>query len=473
MPHDHDLPITRGLAEYIAGAEFNSLPAAAIDAAKVAILDGLGCLAAGSREPAPSIARAALGDETSGSCMVVGTTIRASAATAALLNGIALHALDFEVQGMPPAHGTSSILPGVLALSERFAVAPERAVLAYITGWQVQQRVRTAARDCAFRGFHPPGVVGPLGAVAACSVILNLSADEVAGAIGMTASRTGGLFANNGSMAKPTHPGNAARSGVESALLAAKGMSGNKRILEMPGGHFESFFDDRFRPEEVLGGLDEYAIVTPGFTIKRYPSEIYMQWVIEACQQLRRHPKFKLADVEEVIVEPPVYRTTLSRPSPVSGLDGKFSYEYAASVGLSQEEVVIATFDDHIAFSEPVQRLLPRVRLVHNTDIPQTLATMWTRVTIKLADGTELVERCDRFPGCPERPMSREQRHGKVTDCLVTGGLSNAEAQSLIEQVEHLETLRSWEPVLGLLARVAQAGGHAGHGGGHGGGHPK
>ncbi|UYO93566.1 MmgE/PrpD family protein [Pollutimonas sp. M17] len=456
MPHDHDLPITRGLAEYIAAANFNALPAAAVEAAKVAMLDGLGCLAAGSREPASRIARAALGDEPSGSCTVIGTAVPGSPMTAALLNGIALHALDFEVQGMPPAHGTSSILPGMLALSERHAVAPERGILAFVVGWQVQQRVRTAARDCAFRGFHPPGVVGPLGAVAACSVILGLSADQVAAAIGLAASRTGGLFANNGSMAKPTHPGNAARSGVESALLAARGMSGNKRILEMPGGHFETFFDERFRPSEVLGDLDQYAIVSPGFTIKRYPAEIYMQWVIEACQELRREARFRIEAVTEVVVEPPVYRTTLSRPQPASGLDGKFSYEYAAAVGLSQGEVIISSFDDEAAFSEPVQRLLPRVRLVHNHDIPQTLDAMWTRVTVKLSDGTELVHRCDRFPGCPERPMSRAQRHSKVMDCLLTGGLTAEEASSLIEQAEQLETLASWEPILGRLSKVGR-----------------
>ncbi|SDD93642.1 MmgE/PrpD family protein [Cupriavidus sp. YR651] len=454
MPHDHNLPVTRGLAEFIAGADLKALPAAAVEAAKVAMLDGLGCLAAGSLEPAPSIARAALGDQPSGSCTVIGTTVPASPATAALLNGIALHALDFEVQGMPPAHGTSSILPGVLALSERFAVAPDRAVLAYVVGWQVQQRVRTAARDSAFRGFHPPGVVGPLGAVAACSVVLGLSAEQVAGAIGLAASRTGGLFANNGTMAKPTHPGNAARAGVESALLAARGMSGNTRILEMPGGHFETFFDDRFRPAEVLDGLADYAIIKPGFTIKRYPAEIYMQWVIEACRQLRHNARFDLDAVVEVVVEPPVFRPTLSRPRPVSGLDGKFSYEYAAAVGLSQDEVIIASFDDETAFSDPVQRLLPRVRLVHNRDIPQTLDAMWARVTLRLADGTELVERCDRFPGCPERPMSREQRHGKVVDCLTTGGLTVDEAHRLIEQVERLETLSSWDPILRLLSRV-------------------
>lgn len=456
MPYDHDTPITRCLAEYIAEADFQALPAAAVEAAKVAILDGLGCLVAGSREPAPGLARAALADEPSGSCTVIGTSILASPATAAFLNGIALHALDFEVQGMPPAHGTSSILPGVLALSERYSVAPARAVLAFVVGWQVQQRVRTAARDSGFRGFHPPGVVGPLGAVAACSVILGLTAEQVAGAIGLAASRTGGLFANNGSMAKPTHPGNSARAGLESALLAARGMFGNKRILEMSGGHFESFFDERFRPDEVLGGLEDYMIVRPGFTIKRYPAEIYMQWVIEACQQLRLDARFDLDAVAEVVVEPPVFRSTLSRPRPVSGLDGKFSYEYAAAVGLSQNEVVIASFDDETAFSEPVQRLLSRVRLVHNHDIPQTLDAMWTRVVVKLADGTELVHRCERFPGCPERPMSREQRHHKVIDCLMTGGLGREEAYDLIGQVEHLDTLPSWKPVLELLARTSR-----------------
>lgn len=454
MPHDHDLPITRGLAEYIAGADLKRVPPDAVEAAKVAILDGLGCLAAGSLEPAPTLARAALNDAPSGACTVIGSSVPASPSTAALLNGIALHALDYEVQGMPPAHGTSSILPGVLALSERHSIAPDRAVLAYITGWQVQQTVRTAARNCGFRGFHPPGVVGPLGAVAACSVALGLSADQVAGAIGLAASRTGGLFANNGTMAKPTHPGNAARSGLESALLAAAGMSGNRQILEMPGGHFETFFDDQFRPADVLAGLDNYAIVKPGFTIKRYPSEIYMQWVIEACRELRQRPGFALGAVVEVIVEPPVFRKTLSRPRPVSGLDGKFSYEYAAAVGLSQDDVVIASFDDDTAFSDPVQRLLPLVRLVHNTEIPQTLDAMWARVTVKLADGTELVERCDRFPGCPERPMSREQRHRKVIDCLATGSLSVDQARWLIEQVECLETLPSWAPLLELIARV-------------------
>jgi 2-methylcitrate dehydratase PrpD len=330
-----------------------------------------------------------------------------------------------------------------------------------VVGWQVQQKVRAASRDSGFRGFHPPGVVGPLGAVAACSVILGLTTDQVAGAIGLAASRTGGLFANNGSMAKPTHPGNSARAGVESALLAAQGMSGNTRILEMPGGHFETFYDERFRPAEVLDGWDTYAIVEPGFTIKRYPAEIYMQWVIEACQELRRNAGFELNAIAEVVVEPPVYRTTLSRPSPVSGLDGKFSYEYAAAVGLSQNEVIIATFDDETAFSEPVQRLLPRVRLLHNPDIPQTLATMWTRVTVRLNDGTELVHRCDRFPGCPERSMSREQRHHKVIDCLVTGGLVDEDAHQLIDLVERLETLPSWEPIMALLSRGTRSNCHS------------
>ncbi|SAL49895.1 MmgE/PrpD family protein [Caballeronia sordidicola] len=456
MSHDHNLSITRGVSEYVATANLQTFPSTAIEAAKVVILDGLGCLAAGSLESAPTLARKALNDAPSGSCTVIGTSILASPATAALLNGIALHALDYEVQGMPPAHGTSSLLPGILALSERYAAAPERAILAFIVGWQVQQTVRTAARDCAFRGFHPPGVVGPLGAVAACSVILGLSADQVAGAIGLAASRTGGLFANNGTMAKPTHPGNASRSGLESALLAKAGMFGNKQILEMPGGHFETFFDDRFCPTDIMSGLSNCAIVNPGFTIKRYPSEIYMQWVIEACQQLRLRTGFDASAIVEVVVEPPVFRKTLSRPQPVSGLDGKFSYEYAAAVGLSQDNVVIASFDDGTAFSAPVQKLLPLVRLIHNEEIPQTLDAMWARVRVKLADGTEFTERCDRFPGCPESPMSRDQRHRKVADCLATAGLPVDEVNSLIEKTESLEKLPSWAPILDTLSRIAR-----------------
>ncbi|MFC5952570.1 MmgE/PrpD family protein [Pseudonocardia lutea] len=458
MPYDHDQPATQAFAEFVADASLDDLPVAALEAAKVALLDGVGCLVAGSGEPAPTLARAALLEDASGPCTVVGSPVTAEPATAALLNGIALHSLDFEVQGTPPAHGTSSILPGVLALSERYGVAPNRAVLAFVVGWQVQQQVRTASSQSGFRGFHPPGVVGPLGATAACSIVLGLNADQIAGAFGLAASRAGGLFANNGTMAKPTHPGNSARTGVESALLAARGMYGNPRVLEMSGGHFETFYEEEpFRPDLLLAGLGEdYAIVSPGFTIKCYPAEIFMQWVIDACQQLRKDPRLDVSAIAEVVVEPPLFRAALSRPRPVSGLDGKFSYEYAAAVGLTQERVIIGSFHDDTAFSEPVQALLPKVRLQQNPDIPETLEGTWARVTVRLRDSTEIVVRCDRFRGCPERPMTRDEHRGKVLDCLTAGGLDDGASRRLVSDLEQLETLTSWEPVLSALR---QAGG--------------
>ena len=92
--------------------------------------------------------------------------------------------------------------------------------------------------------------------------------------------------------------------------------------------------------------------------------------------------------------------------------------------------------------------------VLRNRLIPQTLDKMWTRVTLKLVDGTERVTRCDRFPGCPERPMSRDQRHAKVIDCLATGGLSADEAKK--KDAEFKKLVEKWGPRHGYDPRGKQ-----------------
>jgi 2-methylcitrate dehydratase PrpD len=420
-----------------------ALPPPVVAAAKVAILDGIANVLAGSAQPHAAVLgpyAQSLGG--AAEAVVAGRPAKLPAPLAAWVNGTLMHCLDYEIQGYPSAHGTSSILPAALALADRVGATGEELIAAFALGWDVQQRVRAAgAAAPLLRVFHPPGVVGPLGAAAAAARILRLDAESTRLALGYAASHAGGLFASNGTLTKATHPGAAARSGVEAALLVQAGLTSNPSVLEDPRGYVRAFFGDAFDLDVLLDGLGStYHLVDPGFSIKPYPAEIYMQWPIDAARSLRAREGFGPERVASVVVEPPAFRADLSRPRPRSGLDGKFSYEYGVAVALTQDAVTIGSYTDAVRFSEPVERMLGRISLERNDDIPSDKATTWSRVRVTLDDGRTVDEVCRRYPGAIGRPMPEAQRLAKVRDCLRAGGVQER-ADELIELVGRLDEL--------------------------------
>src|SRR5690606_8742940 len=276
----------------------------------------------------------------------------------------------YEPQGIPSTHGTSTLLPGVLALAEVRGSSGREVVTAFAVGWEVQQRIAMAARKAESRPFHPPGIYGPPSAAAACAKLLGLDEHKVRMALGIGASRTGALFANNGTMTKCRHPGNSARMGVESALLALEGVTANDSIFETGRGYVETLFGDAFVWEDLLGGLgSRWNLVEHGFNIKRYPAQINMQWATESVVVLREKHGISADDVDWLEIEASSRRPGLSRPAPATGLDGKFSYEYVAAVALTQDQVGIDSFTDEVRFSAPVEAALKKVRYKPNPDI--------------------------------------------------------------------------------------------------------
>lgn len=447
---------TETVANFVAGNRFETLPGPVVEAAKVAILDGIGCLLAGSKEPLARIV-AGFVERLGGKpdCVVAGYGFRTNPFMAAFANGTFLHALDFEIQGIPPAHGTSAILPPALALGEVVGAGGPDIIVAYVVGWEVQQRLRAASAGFRGRLFHPPGIFGPLGAAASAARILGLNAGQVRMALGVAASRTGGLFANNGTMVKATHPGNAARSGVEAAMLAAAGFESNDAILEAPQGYVETLFGGDFDWDRLTRDLGvTWSLVNPGFYIKQFPAEIYMQWVAEAVLNLRSAYGLRPDDVEELEVELPALRPGLSRPQPRSGLEGKFGFEYCAAVALATGRVEVESFTDAVRFSPEVEAALGKVRLNPDPGIPLDIAHMFARATARLKDGRRVTAECRHFRGSPENPMSRAERLAKFRACAGRV-LGPADCDRLGELVENLEQV---DDIRRLTAQLERAG---------------
>jgi 2-methylcitrate dehydratase PrpD len=433
---------TAQIARFIANTQYNDIPKPVLDAARTIILDGVANVLGGSKQAVLDHIRRyveRLGGRPE--CTVVGASFRTNAPLAAFANGAAMHVLDYEPQGIPSTHGTSTLLPGILALAEVNGASGRDVVTAFAVGWEVQQRIAMAAKNAESRPFHPPGIYGPPACAAGCAKLLGLDEQKVRMALGIGASRTGGLFANNGTMTKCTHPGNSGRMGVEAALLAADGFTANDSIFEAQRGYVETIFGDEFNWDALLDGLGErWNLEQHGFNIKRYPAQIAMQWATESVVLLREKNRIAAEDVEWLELEVSSRRPGLTNPAPATGLAGKFSFEYCAAVALTQDHVGIDSFSDAVRFSAPVEAMLKKIRLKPNPDIPTITTGAWAQARAQLKDGRIVTERCDAYRGSSRNPITREAHLVKVRDCM-RRALTEAAMERLIGLIDGLEEL--------------------------------
>lgn len=435
---------TEKIARFIATTRYEDIPAPVLAATRTIILDGIANVLAGSTQPVLDYIRRYV-DKLGGrpECTVVGANFRTNPLLAAFANGAAMHVLDYEPQGIPSTHGTSTLLPGILALGEVRSASGRDIVTAFAIGWEIQQRIAMAARKADSRPFHPPGIYGPPACAAGCAKLLGLDEQKTRIALAIGATRTGALFANNGTMTKCTHPGNSGRMGVEAALLAEDGFTANDSIFETTRGYVETLYGDAFVWDDLMGGLgEEWNLQKHGFNIKRYPAQINMQWATESVVLLKEKNRITADDVDWLEIEASSRRPGLSRPAPATGLDGKFSYEYVAAVALTQAQVGIDSFSDAVRFSAPVEAALKKIRIKPNPDISTATTETWVQATAKLKDGRTIVERCDAYRGSSRNPINRESHLVKVRDCM-RRVLPEAKMERLIGMVENLDELKS------------------------------
>ena len=438
---------TKTLSQFVANSRYDDFDDSVVEAAKIAILDGVANMLAGSTQELASIVGRYVQDMGgSPQSSVVGWGFKTNAPSAAFANGVFGHCLDFEIQGYPPTHGTSSCLPAALALGEERHTNGKAIIEAYVMGWEIQGRLRAASAAFSNPAYHPPGLVGPLGGAVAGAKVLGLDAWHIQMAMGIAASRTGGLTANTGTMVKSTHTGNAARMGAEAAILAAAGYTSSDSILEAPNGYSDALFDGNMDWEILTNGLGvSYRLVDPGFDIKRFPAQLHMQNPIEAVLNLLESHNLRADDVENLTVH--TGGRGHSGSLPASGLDGKFSIEYCAAAALLDGKVGIETFTDDRRFSPDMEQTLGKIQVE-----PGNQDSADVKVTALLKDGRSAEAECRGFRGSARNPMSREERMDKVIDC-VGRVLTDQDADRLVSLIEDLENVADISEIMDLIGR--------------------
>jgi len=444
---------TAAIAASLAQATYDSLNAETVESVKLLVADGIAVAVAGTREPAPAIvAEHVRALEAKQEATVWGYGFKTTAQHAAYCNAVAMHVLDFEPMSSPPTHAVSPTVPAALAMAEALGASGREVVAACAKGFELQGRVLLASSHT--RGslpFHTPGVVGVMGSTAAAAHLLGLEAPQIAHALGIAASRCGGLPANTGSMVKCTHCGNAAAAGVEAALLARRGFTANPNIFEAGDGYVETFFPRHFDYDALLEFGRPYRCVNPGMAIKFYPSKYPTHFAIAAALGVRG----KVGDVSRIrevrILTPEI--VDADRAQPRSGLEGRFSFQYTAAAALLDGRVGIDSFSDARRFRPDMEVLLAKTTVRRDPSRSRDTRNMHVDIEVIMDDGVVHRGTCSAPPGTWGQPVDPGQHREKLRDCLRVR-LDKARQELVLEALARLEEL-SPSALAGLIARLA------------------
>ena len=444
--------ITAALVDKVLALDYAALPPAAIDMAKAVTLDGLAVMLAGADEPL-GVGRISIdyvrdmGGAPQASVITGG--FRTSMLNAAYVNGTLAHALDFDNTWYPLNHPTSPTLPAILAIAEHLKLPGKKIIEAIAAAFEVQGRLRIAATGLKTgAGFHKPGTTGMFGAATAAAKMLGLDKQQTLMAFGLAGSRAGSISINTGTMTKSSHSGHAARMGVECGVLAKMGWTASADVFG-PKGFFDTFFQGDANPALLIDGFAApLRMVDPGVGFKKHPSNYFTHRPIDAALALRSEHGIKPGEIARVEVIFPRF-DYVNRPQPATGLDGKFSVQYATLVALLDGEITIASFTNERRFAPDVEALLPNVKLTVDDAIPSDFDQMHSIVNVWLRDGRELSKRVDKLSGWIGSPLTREQRLGKFFGCA-RRALGEKDAQRMLELVERLDTLADVTEIMNI-----------------------
>lgn len=350
------------LATEIAELTADRIPAAARTVAGQCVLDGLGVALAATAEPAVRVVReVARAEGPAGAATLLGHGGRTGVRAAALVNGTAAHALDYDdVLGAMGGHPTVPVLPAALALAEAREADGRALLTAVVAGIETEARVGIALGDTHYaRGFHSTATAGTLGAAAAACSLLGLPADRVRVALAIAATSASGLKANFGTMTKPLHAGQAAAAGLLAAQLAAAGFTASDTGLTERRGLLPVLSDDPV-PEALSAPFGAPWHVES--VLFKFHAACYLTHAaIDAALELRERG-LDPAEIETAeVTVPPGHLGVCALPEPRSGLEGKFSLRFTVALALSTGATDEARFTDRTVSDPALVALRDRV----------------------------------------------------------------------------------------------------------------
>lgn len=437
--------LTRQTANFVASLKPADLPDRCLEAARTGILDCVGTMIAGAREQPVRIVSAMLASSTQNDgAPEVPSGRNLAASDAALVNGVAAHVLDYDDVALS-GHPSAVLVPAILAEGWSADASGSDAIAAYVAGYELwAQVIALEPGNLHERGFHPTAVMGALASAAACARLRKLDPEKTAHAIAIAASLASGLVANFGTMTKSLHAGRAAQSGVLAARLADQGFTASLDVLEHPTGFLRAH-SPTGAPDTENGVVDigtNWRLAKLGVNVKRYPTCYATHRSIDAMLDLVEEHALKPDDIREIRVHTGVTQKLMLRNSnPRTGLEAKFSMEFAMAAALVAGQVGLAELTDEFVARPEVNSVFSMVRCTTTDEaMPGDPAFAPSdQVSLVLASG-KVLEHAPvvHAKGSWQKPLTGAELKTKFLDCA-TRVFSPTHAEGLFDQLWHLQ----------------------------------
>ena len=439
--------ITEKLVSFVARTHAADLPPATLESGKVLILDTIGVILAASKRPVGEIIsrHVAASAGAPATATVIGGKLKASPAMAALANGTMANALDYDGGG----HSPTIIVPAALAVAEDRGLSGQDVLTAFILAFEAIARLTNvieAKRKSSGgggpsptrRGWWHVGLTGPIGAALTASRLLGQDMAHMATAVGIATCSSGGFRRNMGTMAKALHSGNAARAGIDAALLAAQGFTADKEILEAPLGFIAAVAPADERDVSALARLaSPYALEkSPG--VKPYPSVTPSHALIDTVLAIRSREKFSLDDVQSIKTHfTPV---SLFRSQAIDEESAGFCGPFLVALALVHGTVDLDHYSDAMLHDPQILAIMKKIE-----DLPLS-ELQGHKLIVRLRDGRELTAEAGR-----NRIVDLDTVLRKFDSCAVPA-VGKSAAEAIKQQVLALEQLPNIKTLMAACA---------------------
>ena len=446
--------LTAAIGEFISEMRFVRIPSGAIVAAKNAFSDYAAVTILGRDAPVTQLIASFETISEKGESSILFSQKRADARTAALINGVAGHAHDYDDVGIAfhPAHPSVAMAPAILAQAESMGASGAEVLNAFVTAYEVWSEL--ASRDAEphhIKGWHPTGTFGAIAAAAGVAKLLGLDAEASSRAVSIAASQAAGLVANFGTMTKPFHAGRAAAAGLMAARYAKAGMSASKDIFDHANGflvavspHGKVDFD---RPAHF--GVN-WHIVDHGISIKLYPMCYGAHRILDGLTRYVAQHDIQADNVREVSFQTgPSRVVSLVHTNPQNALDAKFSAEFAVATSIIAKRVTLAELNDGFVNRPDVRLLMGKVKrdLDPARDKGSFNQQPDDKLVIRMQDGT--VHSLNlQAPSDQAISLDQNTLWTKFLDCT-QAAMNERAARRLYDTLQSLESLPNARNLLG------------------------
>ncbi len=413
----HELPKSIGQAE--------------MDVASKCLVDSLAtALSAYGEEPIELLRSLNIENSSNGSSTVIGYGDKSRPSDVALVNGtmISLQLFD-DNQAEMRGHPSGPLLPAVLALAELKDLSIEEALKAFVIGYEMECRLGTIINPSHYEiGFHATCTQGTLAAVVASSIILKLSDDQMAHALGIAGSLMGGIRRNFGTMTMSMHSGIASSNGIRAAQLAEKGFTGDPEIFD-GAMSLGDVFSREWNSELLAKNLDlwgkPFMIVSPGATFKLYPCGRPPLFAVDCAIAIQDTHNIPAENIEKIFCDVSfLYPRTLIHTNPKNGLQAKASLQYCIATSLLDGRPTLASFTNDAVNREAIKNLIDRIEVrvpPHlSEDVPAVRKAPFEQpVTLEVhtKDGKIYTETVPIHKGSPLNPASDADLKQKFIGC--------------------------------------------------------